>query len=57
MVLTCLYLDILEKTVPASKFFEGEGLLPFEVKGSVKTTLADLAENDYDDIDSHLQGF
>jgi hypothetical protein len=60
IVLTCVYLDLLEKTVPASKVFEGEGLLPFEVKSSIQTTLADLndfLDDDYDDIDSHLQRF
>ena len=58
--LTCLYLDTLEKTVPASKVFQGEKLLPFEVKIFVQTVLADLTEfldNDYDDLDSHLQPF
>ena len=55
-----LRLDLLEKTVPASKVFEGEGLLPFEVKSSIEIMLADLNEflnDDYDDIDSHLQRF
>ena len=60
ITLTCLYLDILEKIVPASKVFEGEPLLPFEVKASIQTTIADLTnylDDDYDDIDSHIQRF
>lgn len=60
LTLTCLYLDILEKTVPMSKVFEGERLLPFEIKSSVKETIADLSDyldESYDDIDSHLQRF
>ena len=58
--LTCLYLDLLERTVPTSKAFEGEKLLPFEIKMSIQTTLVDLTElfdDDYDDLDSHLQRF
>ena len=58
--LKCLYLDLLERTVPASKIFEGERLLPFEIKMSIQTTLADITElldDDYDDLDSHLQRF
>ena len=58
--LTCSNLNLLEKAVPVSKIFEGEGLLPFEIKGAIKTTLADLnelAEDDCDDIDGHLQRF
>ena len=59
--MTCLYLDILEKFVPASKVFEGEHLLPFEVKAaSIQTTIADPTDylgDDYDNIDSHIQWF
>ena len=58
--LTCLYLDLLERTVHASKVFEGEKLLSFEIKMSIQTTLANLTElldDDYDDLDSHLQRF
>ena len=51
VTMTCLYLDILEKIVPASKVFEGERLLPFEVKASIQTTIADLT--DYLDDDYH----
>ena len=53
ITMTCLYPDILEKIAPASKVFEGERLLPFEVKASIQTTIADLTDyldNDYDDI-------
>ena len=58
--MTCLYLVILEKIVPASKVFEGERLLPFEVKASIQTKLADLTDyldDDYDNIDSHIQQY
>ena len=60
ITITCLYLDILEKFFPASKVFERERLLPFEVKASIQTTIADLTDyldDDYDDIDSHIQRF
>ena len=60
ITMTCLYPDILEKIAPASKVFEGERLLPFEVKASIQTTIADLTDyldDDYDDIDSYIQRF
>ena len=60
IILTWLQPVILEKTVLASKVFKGECLLPFEVKGSIQTTIADLndyLDYDYDDIDSHMQWF
>ena len=60
ITMTCLYLDILEKIVPASQVFEDERLLPFEVKASIQTTIADLTDyldDDYDYIDSHIQRF
>ena len=60
ITMTCLYLDILEKIIPASQVFEDERLLPFEVKASIQTTIADLTDyldDDYDDIDSHIQRF
>ena len=60
ITLTCLYLDILEKIVPGSKVFEGEPLLPFEVKVSIQTIIADLTDyldDDCDNIDSHIQRF
>ena len=58
--MTCLHLEILEKIVPTSKVSEGERMLPFEVKASIQTTIADLTDyldDDYDDIDSHRQWF
>ena len=60
ITMTCLYFDIMEEIVPAFKVFEGERLLPFEVKASIQTTIADLTDyldDDYVDIDSHIQGF
>ena len=48
------------KIVPASEVFEGERLLPFEVKASIQTKLADLTDyldDDYDNIDSHIQQY
>ena len=60
MGLTCAYLDVLEKTVPASKVFEGDGLLPFEVRASISATLGELSEfleDDCEDFDSHLKRF
>ena len=58
--MTCLHLEILEKIVPTSKVSEGERMLPFEVKASIQTTIADLTDyldDDYDDIESHRQWF
>ena len=58
--MTCLELVILEKIVPASEVFEHERLLPFEVKASIQTELADLTDYfdyDYDNIDSHIQQY
>ena len=58
--LVCTYLDILEKTVPASKVFEGEKLLPFEIRESINRTMTDLeeyADDDCDNLDSHLHRF
>ena len=60
ITMTCLYLVILEKIVPASEVFEGERLLPFEGKASIQTKLADLTDyldDDYDSIDSHIQQY
>ena len=51
ITLTCLYLDILEKIVPPSKVFEGERLLPFEVKAFFQTIIADLTDYLDDDCD------
>lgn len=60
VTLTCAYLDILEKTVPASKVFEGENLLPFDVKAAIEITISDLREYsdvNCDDFDSHTHKF
>ena len=60
LTLVCTYLDILEKTVPASKVFEGEKLLPFEIKESINRTVSDLEEytdDDCENLDSHLHRF
>ena len=54
--MTCLYLDILEKIVPASKVFEGERLLPFEVKASIQTTTG-LPASFNKKIPGHIQDF
>ena len=58
ITLTCLYLDILDKTVPTSKVAEGERLLPFEVKASIQTTIDDLNDyfdDEYNDKSSRIQ--
>ena len=60
LTLVCTYLDILEKTVPASKVFEGEKLLSFEIKESINRTVLDLEEytdDDCENLDSHLHRF
>ena len=60
LTLVCTYLDILEKTVPASKVFEGEKLLPFEIKESINRTVSDLEkynDDDCENLDSHLHQF
>ena len=60
ITMTCLYLDILEKIVPASQVFEGERLLTFEVKASIQTTIANLTDyldDDYHDIAAIYNGF
>ena len=44
LCLVCTYLDVLEKITPASKVFEGEGLLAYEVMPSVDYTLMELEE-------------
>ena len=58
------YLDILEKITPTSLVFEGDGLLPFEVKPTIDLTvskLEDLIEcsgSDEEELsDSHLSRF
>ena len=44
LCLVCTYLDVLEKITPASKVFEGEGLLAYEVRPSIDYTLMELEE-------------
>ena len=50
LVLVCCFLDLLEKTRPCSKIFEGNGLLPFEIWPSAQETIEELrgllAENE-----------
>ena len=62
ITLACCYLDLLEKIVPASKVFEGELLLPFEIDSAIKTSETYLKEysegkTDENDIDSHLHRY
>ena len=59
LVLSCVYLDLLEQTTPVSKIFESNSLLPFEVKPLVKTAIFNLSDQieDSDMLDSHLQRF
>ena len=56
---TCCYLDLLEKTKPASKVFEGEGLLPFEIWPCAQQTIDELSElvkeNVEEGLDSNLR--
>ena len=42
--MTCCYLDILESISPASKIFEVENLLPYEVMPVLKETLANIGD-------------
>ena len=58
------YLDILEKTTPTSLVFEGDGLLPFEVKPTTDLTVSELEDlikcsgSDEEELsDSHLSRF
>ena len=44
LCLVCTYLDILEKMKPASKVFEGEGLLAYDVKPCVDLTIMELEQ-------------
>ena len=63
LCLVCTYLDVLEKITPASKVFEGEGLLAYEVRPSIDYTLIELEEckesaGEADKfLDSHLARF
>ena len=59
---TCVYLDLLEAVRPASKVFEGEGLMIHEVKSTINMTTLELSEfEDCDDIEnditSHIRRF
>ena len=56
ITLICGCLEVLEKIVYNLKIFEGDGLLPCEIKYVVKTLKAYLKElvDDEDNIDSHL---
>ena len=42
LCLVSTYLDVQEKMVPASKIFEGEGLLAFDNKNTIDLTLLGL---------------
>ena len=63
LCLVCTYLDMLEKITPMSLVFEGDGLLPFEVKSAIALTELELHEIvddlEIDDklLDSHLSHF
>ena len=63
LCLTCTYLDVLEKIRPASKVFEGNGLLAYEVKPTITLTLMELedcinsAGTSYEFLDSYLTRF
>ena len=63
LCLVSTYLDLLEKTRPASKIFESEGLLPFDLKPVIEMTLSELDEciedacTDGEFIDSNLARF
>ena len=56
-------LDLLEKVVPSSMVFEGEGLMAYEVSSTVNMTIVELGdliadcENDVVPIDSYLRYF
>lgn len=38
----CTYLDVLEKITPTSLIFEGDGLLPFEIKPVIDMSVLEL---------------
>lgn len=63
LCLVCTFLDILEKITPTSLVFEGDGLLPHEVKPTVSLTVLELediiesAGTDDELLDSHLSRF
>jgi hypothetical protein len=59
----CCYLDLLEKVTPASLVFEGEEVLPCDVKTSIDRTILELADvsetagTDEELLDSYLSRF
>lgn len=60
LALVCCFLDLLEKTRPCSKVFEGKGLLPFEIWPSAQQTIDDLRElvdEQEECLDSNLRRF
>lgn len=62
LCLVCCYLDVLEQITPASKIFEAEGLLPYEIKPTMDETISNLNETieasiDEDMLVSHLSSF
>ena len=44
LCLASTYLGVLEKMTPASKKFEGEGLLAFDVKNTIDLSLLELQD-------------
>ena len=63
LCLVCTFLDILEKITPTSLVFEGDGLLPHEVKPTISLTVLELEDiiessgTDDEFLDSHLSQF
>ena len=57
--LVCCYLDILDSITPASKIFEAEELLPYEVMPIVKETIANIDDilDDLSNEFSHVATF
>ena len=63
LMLTAVYLDLLEKVTPMSKIFEGGDILPCDVNVAVKHTvlelrdLADVVGTPEEFLDSHVTKF
>ena len=62
LCMVCCYLDILELVTPASKIFEAEGLMPYDVGPVIEETIAninDVVDADIDDdmLTSHLSSY
>ena len=62
LCLCCCYLDILENISPVSKVFEEDGIIPSDIKESVKITTNHLEDQinaleNEEDWDSHLHRF